>query len=452
MRVPLVALSLLAACDRGDFDATLTLADGLSTVGWARWSTDEAGVSWVEHGPTRDLGARTVVSDEPTTEHEVLVGGLRASTSVWWRAYTQVGDEVLAGPLLQVETGAPPRDLPDMDADVATDDAAPGFTLFTSLGSDGVPSWIVVADAAGEPVWWHASDEEEVIAQARLGADGTSVLYNVAARDRSDDLGEIVRVRLDGEVVSRTTATLGHHDFVELPEGGFAYLAADIREDIVGNGTYDVVGDAIVEIAEGAESGVPVFSTWDSALPRMADPADDTGFYPQGLDWTHCNNVVHDAASDTWLLSTRNLDRLLKIDRATGTVSWTLGGDDGDFTLLEGRAFDGQHSPEWTDAGVLMFDNGGMEGETNAQAVEFAIDEDAGTYTEVWRYDGGGRHMTFLMGDADRLADGNTLVSWGNVGRITEVTPGGDVALQIDMGVGNPLGFSHHLDAFGGVP
>lgn len=451
-------LFLLAACrhDAADFDATAEIAEEMPTVAWVRWTTPEPGTSWVEFGTTDELGRTTVRGTEPTTEHEVLVGGLPADRKVWVRAYTQVGDQVLQGPLQKLETGELPGGLPDVEPyeDDQPELAYGGFSMVPILGFDDEDGWVLVLDQEGELVWWLDSGaDEKAISQAWLSKDGTSILYSIASSDRDVDIGTIYRVRLDGTPISETVTPLAHHDFIELPGGGFAYLYADIRPYAFQDGEQDVVGDALVEIDEGGTELRTIWSTWDmvgDALPMM-DPDDDSGFYPQGLDWAHANNLVYDPTDDTYLVSLRNLDRLLKIDRQTGDVLWQLGGDQSDFTQTAGRAFIGQHSPSWTEDGtLLLFDNGDFPAD-NSKVVEFEVDQDARTYGEIWSYDGGGNHQTVLMGDAERLANGSTFVSWGSAGRIEEVTPDGTLAVRADMGIGTVLGFSNHVEAFGGV-
>lgn len=458
MRTTLPFLLVAAACrhDAADFDATAEIAEEMPTVAWVRWTTPDAGTSWVEFGTTDELGRTTVPGTVATTEHEVLLGGLPTEREIWWRAYTQVGDEVLQGALQTLRTGDTPGGLPDIEPydDDQPDLADGGFTMVPLLGFDEEDGWVLVLDQEGDLVWWLDSGaDDKSITEAWLSEDGTSILYCIASSDRDVDIGTVYRVRLDGTPLSETVTPLAHHDFIELPGGGLAYLYADIRPYAFADGEQDVVGDAIVEIDEGGTELRTIWSTWDflDEIPMM-DPADDSGFYPQGLDWTHANNLVYHPEDDTYLLSLRNMDRLLKIDRKTGAILWQLGGDQSDFQQTSGRAFVGQHSPSWTDDGtLLLFDNGDFPAEYS-KVVEFEVDEDARTFGEIWSYDGGGNHQTVLMGDADRLGNGNTFVSWGSAGRVEEVTPDGTLAVRTDLGVGTVLGFSNHLEAFGGVP
>lgn len=437
---------------RGDFAAEATLEDDIPTVAWVRWTTEEAGVSWIEHGPSLQLGYTTVPGEVAGTDHAVLLAGMAPNTTWYWRAVTEVGGERLESKVYTIKTGVAPRDLPRVTPQVHDPALAQaGYAITTSVGN---PSWVIAYNKEGQPVWWEAAPEQSVIAQVRLADDGTSVTYNIASLNFSTDVGVIRKVRLDGEVLSETRTVMGHHDFFPLPEGGYAYIMADMREwtDPGTGETYTVVGDAIVEIPEGATEDTErtvIWSTWDH-LEVEVDPETDSDFYPQGLDWTHCNSIYLDG--DDYILSIRKENAFVKVRRSTGETVWQLGGEGSDFIQLSGRPFHGQHSPEPTEAGFLLFDNGNTELEdAYSEAVEYSVNEATGVYEPIWSYPYGRRITSYLLGDVERLENGNTLVAWGSGGTITEVTPAGELAFQISLSIGSAIGFTHHADAIGGV-
>ena len=115
-------------------------------------------------------------------------------------------------------------------------------------------------------------------------------------------------------------------------------------------------------------------------------------------------------------------------------------------TTVSGRGVPST-APVWfmleDDGTILVFDNGGystsmMPGGTtyHSRAVEYAIDENAMTATLVWEFPGNfnvdswyrDNWYNAYYGDADRLANGNVLVTAGSVGqnvgdaRVFEVT------------------------------
>lgn len=436
-----------------DFEASAALEDDIPTVAWVTWTTDTAGSSWVEYGPTRALGSSTVRSDVAVNDHSVLLAGLPTGSTWYWQAVSEVDGEELRSAVTPITTGSGPRDLPRAPSATVFDStlAAPGFTVTSTLGT---VSYVVIYNTEGKPVWWQAADPDSVVAQSRLSDDGTAIVYNLASLNFNTDLGVIRKVRLDGEILSETRTVNGHHDFVELPEGGYAYIAADIRpwKNPDDGETYDVVGDDVIEIPEGATDDTPgdvVWSTWDH-IDVSVDPTVDNDFYPQGLDWTHCNSLQLEG--DDYIVSVRKEDAFVKVNRTSREQIWQIGGAQSDFELTSGRAFVGQHSPELVEGGFILFDNGDIEADNAySQAVQYDLDETAMTYTQSWNYDYDQRISSYLLGDVEILDNGNWLVAWGSGGTFTEVTPDGEMALQVSLPAGSALGFTHHLSALGGV-
>ncbi|MFB6156029.1 MAG: aryl-sulfate sulfotransferase [Haloferacaceae archaeon] len=145
-------------------------------------------------------------------------------------------------------------------------------------------------------------------------------------------------------------------------------------------------------------------------------------------DWTHVNDVDV-VGEDRLLLSPRNFDQVLLLNRTTGEVVWHLGEDDQYRTLKR------QHNPDYlvSESGrttVLVADS------ENNRIVEYARDPDGG-WTRTWRLGGdrgilgGGASDLAWPRDADRLPNGNTLVSDSRNSRVFEVTPAGDVVWEV---------------------
>ncbi len=148
------------------------------------------------------------------------------------------------------------------------------------------------------------------------------------------------------------------------------------------------------------------------------------------MDWGHLNTVVPFPNKTTLLISSRNQNTLFKVDRETDEIVWALG-INGEFEMSEEDRFYHQHDPEIQDNGnIVMFDNGDPAIRPYSRAIEVAYDEDGGTAEVVWAYRHDPDIFSNIWGDADRLTNGNTLVTFGlrraNIGStIVEVSPDG---------------------------
>jgi len=232
--------------------------------------------------------------------------------------------------------------------------------------------------------------------------------------------------------------------------------------------TYNVVGDVLAEVnAEGEVDWT--WSTFDHIDPLAHHTFDlHTPFWElppyDGVDtpkdWTHANAVV--PIEDDWLVSMRNVDWLIRVDRETGEIVWRFG-PEGDFELSEGaRWHSRQHAPEVLENGnILIYDNGNARADAGeeempwSRVVEFSLDTETGVATEVWSYAGDEEYFSMLVGDADRLANGNTLITdgallWGMKdlgddtfapffsGRVREITADADPEIIWELEVGHP--------------
>ena len=156
--------------------------------------------------------------------------------------------------------------------------------------------------------------------------------------------------------------------------------------------------------------------------------ADEVPFDPRA-DPLHTNSLdvlneqtarfIPGAKPGNVLLSFRNLNMLAVMDLDSDTIVWALRG-----------SWRGQHGAKVLPNGhILMFDNqGGLMKHGRSRALEIAPD----TGAIVWSFEGTDNDPldSENRGGAQRLANGNTLISESTAGRILEVTPDGSVVWE----------------------
>lgn len=140
--------------------------------------------------------------------------------------------------------------------------------------------------------------------------------------------------------------------------------------------------------------------------------------YPD--DWTHLNDV--EVLDDGRIMvSIRNFDQVVFLNRSGVVDDWTLGADDEHSTLYE------QHNPDY-----LPEENGGptvlVADSHNNRIVEYRRQTD-GEWNRTWTW----RDTTLNWPrDADRLPSGNTLITDTNGDRVVEVNPDGEVVWSVE--------------------
>jgi outer membrane protein assembly factor BamB len=280
-------------------------------------------------------------------------------------------------------------------------------------------------------------------------------------------------IALDGQ---RQWSARQHHDWQprDFPAGyfspSFMPSASDGRKLLLTHTSHAdpavapvlLEDDRLLEVDEGGKV------TWEW---RAADHIGELGFDPparaaiarlgtrDGYDWLHVNaarylgpNKWHEAGDsrfhpDNVMISSRSASVVAIVAR-DGTVVWRLGPDSSASPALRalGQVI-GPHDAHLIPPGLpgagnlLLFDNGGASGmgdpspispTGNAiyqRASSRVLEIDPVSLALVWSYTAANFFSTNISG-AQRLANGNTLITEGAPGRVFEVTAGKDIVWE----------------------
>lgn len=402
----------------------------------------------------------------PAVVHGIPLLGLRFATAhgISVQAEAADGGARIAAEPLTFATPAMPDDFPTLRLrSCVPERREPGATMFNvrhAPGSEDREDFglMLAVDRFGEIVW--SCRVDEAVGDIRRLANG-NVLFMTDGRLREIDfLGTVVgdwhaAGRWRGKGLPESSLEVDtetfHHGVVELPSGNFLVCGMEIREvdgfptsDVdpeAGTAVSRVVGDVIVEFArDGAvENRYPLLDILD---PLRVGYDSLSGYwerrgYADTRDWTHVNGLAHDGRDDGLLVSVRHQDCLIKIDRCSGRLKWILGTHANWRDPWKSRLLAPAPGLEWQyhqhdcsvtgDGTFLCFDNGNhraspfdekMSGsESYSRAVEFAVDENAGTVRQVWETRiGDPPEFACFQGGAVRLPEtGNTFVTCGGI-------------------------------------
>ena len=237
------------------------------------------------------------------------------------------------------------------------------------------------------------------------------------------------------------------HDFVLLPNGHALLMSYDTQimdlSQVVYGGQYNarVIGLVLQEL-DRDKNVVFQWRSWDHF--QITDIVNHP-LTAKTVDYVHGNSIDADPEGNL-ILSSRHLDEVTKISRATGDILWRLGGKNNQFTFInEPLAFSHQHCARRLPNGhITLFDNGNFRTPEFSRAVEYAIDEVQKTATLVWQYRHDPDVFAFAAGSVQRLPNGNTLIGWGVANpTLTEVAPDGSqvAELTFDTGIGSYRAF-----------
>lgn len=391
--------------------ATLTPSAAIPTVATLAWTLDAPARVSVRYGP---YGLQTPLSDEATTGSAVLVG-VPADTDATWELLDASGAVLADGAWT---TGPLPPDLPVLTA-TGTNDR----WVFTPLLGASHAAALLAPD--GAIVWWHLADPAYDTLRVLPAPDGSGVWYNVARvnAEPAED-SALVHVSWDGATVTERPVPLLAHDFVAHPDGTLAALVARYDGDVRGNAIVEVAADGTLTDA---------WTSW-----ACFDPAEHPGDTP-ALGWTFANAL--DRTDTGYLVSLRNLSTLAFVE--DGACTGTLGAAAP--TWAPDEPFLHQHQFDRVDADtVVVFDNDGAGGGVS-RVVEYTLAGSVATAT--WSYVADPPLYAFVLGDVDRLDDGDTFVTWSVAGRLERVAPDGTVSWRLDADLGAAFGFTTVTDA-----
>jgi PGF-CTERM protein len=353
-------------------------------------------------------------------------------------AATAAGLTPAADPIIADRATAPGGlAVPDDGADSCTGtvtEPANGTTVISvqgyKFGDDGGkrPAKLVGVGPDGEVEWVHQMAERFDV---RWGYDVDPLqngnLFVTAELDTEGSIYYEFDPRTQEVVWVERLAHDDTHD-ADLIDGGEAILIANMRNYNESTGENEdrlLVYNRTTEAVE-----------WEWHFDDHYDPAETEENYTD--DWTHVNDV-DEIGEGLYLASPRNFDQTIVVNRSTGDIEMKLG-EDGNLDVL-----DEQHNPDYLESEngtptLLVGDSG------NHRIVEYA-NRDSGERTDGSRAssdssdgdltNGTGWERTWTLEgdlrwprDADRLPNGNTLVTDSSNDRVVEVTPEGDVVWE----------------------
>ncbi|MGP3972307.1 arylsulfotransferase family protein [Streptomyces sp. 6N223] len=269
----------------------------------------------------------------------------------------------------------------------------------------------------GQPVvtWW-----EGTVGAGGIGsgmgyiADST---YQVIATVQTPDAG----------------ATLDMHEFLITPSDTALVISfRDVPHDLtpVGGPQNGTAIDCVVQEIDIA-TGQAVLD-WHGIDQVPVEEADVD--YPGSsapFDYLHVNAVSLDGDGNL-LISGRHTSTIYKVDRVTGEILWRLGGSNSDFELGAGARFTGHHDGQSEGGNVYrLFDNGTqIARQSSSRVVWIETDPELGTATLLDEVAHPEMLSALAEGNAQRLPNGNTIVSWGAASRVSEFGPDGTLLLD----------------------
>jgi hypothetical protein len=396
-----------------------TLSSAIATVGIVNWSTDLPNVdsAYIEFGLVETGPTMVAPVDLSAPAYRTLLLGMKQGRQYVYRVVASTGTETCTSEERMLTAGMLPA-APTVTRQVLMPQAVSAGFIVTSNRNAGNGGSAMIFDMDGDVVWFVPAPAST--SRARMSYEGTDMwMLDLNVRNGG---GEMRRVSMDGLEVENDASGLAdaHHDFTVLP-GGIVATAIWI-----GSGTE--ADNALIERAP------------DGTVTTVVENVDTLYASASGY---HCNSIHYHPSDGTYTIGDRNPDAFVKVTRQ-GELLWQFGGSD-----PIGHHFPAtwsvNHGHHVLPNGNVLFYNNGNSGSSMVR--EYALNEATWTATLVWDYPTSLRSPT--LGDAQRLPNGNTLVTNSNGGLIEEVDPAGNV-VQTFMAGG--MGYADFRESLYGPP
>lgn len=394
------------------FNVDPSLSTAIPTVGIVDWSTDMANPTSAQIA-FRLVGA---MADETNTggvapvtltgsPFHTLLLGMKAQRDYAFNITVSDGAMSCTSEDFMLTTGALANSLPTIQTQVPNAAAQSHGFIITSagiggfggggMGGDGAFAYIF--DTDGDIVWWAAAPQS--CSRALMNYEGTEMWMEELNVDNGG--GEMRRVSMDGLDAENNVQGLSdtHHDFTVLP-GGIVAAPSWI------SGGNDPPSDLIERSPDGTIKTVV----------RI-----DSNIYQSNT--FHANAIHYRPSDDTYTIGDRNPNLFVKISHQ-GQLLWQFGGNcsNSPATKCAGGNWQVNHGHQLLDDGHFVFFNNGAGGGSQSTAYEYELIESDSSLTanQVWSYQANGV-SSMVLGDVERLPNGNNLVVFSNSGAMHEV-------------------------------
>lgn len=291
------------------------------------------------------------------------------------------------------------------------------YTLYSSRNTEIAH----LIDVEGREVHRWAYEQGETWHYAEMLPSGNLLAIIKEVEDRCP--GMILELDWHSTLVWKADVA-AHHDFERLANGSTLVVCREYVENpAIREGR--IKSDSILELTPENEVA------WEWHIDEHVDEI--AAFVPLKLpadeyDWAHTNTCESlpdspAAARDprfqagNVLFSSRHIDVIGVIEKATGKVVWAWGPGE----------IDKQHQPTMLPSGhLLVYDNGCAAGRSRV------VEMDPLTGETVWEYvaKAPDTFFSWARGSNQRLANGNTFIAESDPGRLLEVTPDGEIVWE----------------------
>jgi hypothetical protein len=421
------------------FTQSARVSAKMATVAVVSWTTSLAHVTEarIDFGLDTSYGMAAPVST-PLSDDNVttLLLGMKQNRTYHYRISATNGAGSCTSEDYTIVTGSLPSGVPKIKATTHDASALYGGFLLTGryivgVGASTAPAYIV--DRDGDVVWAYLPGSN--VLGLVMSYDGSRIWIN--SNSSTTSKAHVHRLSMDGLTVEDLSPAFAglNHQLTVLPDETVAFYAYGA------NGCDDV--------KEYAPDGTV------KTLVNAGTAQGETG-------GCHLNNIQYSKDDDTLVFSDLYHQTVVKIRRSDGATVWVLGGTKP--TSFTGDTWvGGQHGIHILGLDDFLIFNNNTKGSNGGPAplggsgdgsvaAEYRLDLLGMKVSRVWSYKANPGVQSDIMGDLQRLPNGNTVVAYSYAGVVQEVSASGVLLQQLTWPSGTAFSYIQKRATLYGPP
>jgi hypothetical protein len=419
-----------AGLDSGCITATAKTSSAISTVGIVDWTAAMSPIdsAHAEFGLDTSYGLTAPMDPAELTGpgYRTLLLGMKPNQTYHYRIVAKSGEVECVSPDATLKTGDRLSAVPAPTLEPKTADGLAGGYLVAETYTVSGSGYAFILDADGDQVWAYGPKIGDLMT-ARMSYDGKYMW--IGHGNVPQGKAKVVRVSMDGLEVQDFSADFANlnHDLTVLPDETVGFVAYG------DNGCDDV--------KERLPDGT-VRTLFNSGAAFDNSTA------------CHCNAIAYSKDDDSYVVSELDHDAYFKVARSgpsAGQVVWVLGGTVNNSFTGDGANWDNQHNLHVLGLDRLLIFNNGSTG-AGSKAIEVQLDLTRFTATIAWEYFADPPISNAILGDVQRLGNGNTMVAYSTQGVMHEVDSSGALLQSTTWPLGGVIGYITKRGSLYGPP
>ena len=311
------------------------------------------------------------------------------------------------------------------------------------FGTINAPLYKLILDPSGAPIWYN---KQGTCFDFKCHSNGLITYFD----DAIPIDGGFVVMDSTYTIIDTISAPAGYktdnHEVILLPNGH----SLVIGERVISSNDLPVIPDADYIIKENSvieldADNQPVFY-WHVRDHYSLEDAIHVDLSQPAIDYAHLNALAVDLDGN-YLVSSRHLNAIIKIDSETGEIIWQLGGVRDQFQWTnQADQFSYQHDIRVLPNGhYTVFDNGVYHVPPYSRGLELSVEPAQKTVTKIWEYRNKPDIRSGIMGNMQTLSSGNRMICWGTRGSplISEVNWEGEKVFELSLNDGGSTYRAH---------